>query len=241
MEEFRLPQRTFPTRRHDNWVVALVSIGAVVLTLGILFFIGYGPHSVLHQVGPLLVWSIVVIVFCAVGVDLFMLRRTFDRVKSDLTFVLYQDELIRKRPGFPDVQVSLPEIKSLHEQSGCLVVTGGDPPRRIAVPQKVENFELLKAELLKNAPHSSPPRRSGLGWITSSLFVICGLLLIWSGNVTTIQTAAAVFVVLLGWESLKLHRLLRHSPKRMVFWSLMGLVWLSIGFLIYIRVFGGRF
>ena len=240
MGEFRLPQRTFLTRRHDNWMVALVSIGAVVLALGILFFIGYGPHSVVHQVGPLLVWSILLIVFCAVGLDLFILRRTFDRVKYDLRFVLNQDELIRERPGFPDVRISLQKIRSLHEQSGCLVVTGGDPLKRIAVPQDVENFELLKAELLNCAPLSSPPRHSSLGWVTSSLFIISGMLLIWPGNVTIIRTAATVFVGLLGWESFKLHRLLQRGPKRWVFWLLMACVWLSTGFLIYIRVFGGR-
>lgn len=220
-------------------MVVLVSIGAVVLMLGILLFIWYGPHSVVHHVGSLLGWAILLIVFCAVGVDLFMLRRTFERMKCDLAFVLNQDELIRKKPGFPDARIPLQKVRSLREQSGCLVVAGGDPLKRIAVPEKVENFELLKAELLKYTPLYSPPRRSSNGWVTSSLFIISGMLLIWSGNVTITRTAAAVLVVLLGWESFKLHRLFRRSTKRFLFWLMMGSVWLSIGFLIYIRVLEG--
>jgi hypothetical protein len=240
MGEFKMPPRTLPTRRHGHIMVWLVSIGTVLLAFGILFFIGYGPHSVVHRVGPLLTWVLVLLILCAVGTNFVALRRSFERVKYDLTFVLSQSELIRKRPACPDVRISLPQIKSLYEQSGCLVVAGGDPPRTIAVPKDVENFTLLQAELMKYASLAPPPRRSSLGWITLFLTLICWWLLIWSGNINTTRAAGGGVLVLLGWWSFELRQRLLHSPKRIALWILVGSSWLLAGFLIYIRAFGGR-
>ena len=239
MGEFKLPRRTLPTRRHDVRIVWLVSSGAVILSLGILFFVAYGPHSVVHQVGPLLVWVIVLSVLCALGVDFVTLRRTFERVKCDLTLVLNQDELICKRSGFPDVRISLPEIKSLYERSGCIVVTGGDPQRKIPVPKNVENFGLLQAELVKYARLTPAPRRFSLGWIVLLLTIICWSLLAWSSDINTTRAAGAAVLVLLGWESFHLYRRMYRTPARIALWILLGSAWLSAGFLIYIRVFGG--
>lgn len=240
MGEFRLPPRALETRRHDNIMVGLASIGTILLAFATLLLVGYGPHSVVRRAFPILSSGIVLLVLSALVTVLVAMRRSSQRVRHELTFVLNENELIRKRPGHPDVRLPLSQIKSLYNQSGCLVVAGGDPPLRVAVPKEVENFELLKAELMKYASPVSPPRRSSHGWVTSSLFIIFGLLLIWSGNVVTIRAAAGVFVVLLGWESFKLRLLLRNSPKRFLFWLMMGSVWLSTGFLIYLRVFGGR-
>lgn len=241
MGEFRLSPKTLPTRRHDNIMVALVSGGGLLLLFGILFFIAYGPHSIVDRVGPWLVWALVLIVVCAVATSFVGLRRSFQRVRHDLTFVLNQGELIRKRPGYPDVQIPLPQIKSLYEQSGCLVVTGGDPPRRIAVPEQVENFALLQAELLKHASWTSPPRRrSRLGWITPVLTIICWSLLLFSGNITTTWIAGGGVLVLLSEWSFKLRHRLLHSPERVALWIMVGWSWLLAGFAIYFRLFGGR-
>lgn len=239
MEEFRLPQRIFSSPRRDSRTMLWVSIPALVLSFIILFFIGYAPHSVVHRVGPPLVGVLVLVVLSTLGTYIVMLRRKFERLRRDLTFVLEQDELVRKMPGRPDVRIPLLQIKSLYEPSGCLMVEGSDPPRRIAVPSKVENFEQLKAELLKYAPLSPPPLSYRFGRTTSFLYIVSGVLLAWSGNGTIIRTAAAVFVVLSGWESFKLHRLFQRRAKRLAFWLILGSFWLSIGFLIYITVFGG--
>jgi len=240
VEEFKMPPRILPSRRHDNIMVGLVSVGGLLLVFGILFFIGYGPHSVVDRVGPWLVWALVLIVVCGVATSFVGLRRSFQRVRHDLTFVLNQSELIRKRPGYPDVRIPLPQIKSLNEQPGCLVVTGGDPPRRIAVPKQVKNFELLQAELLKYASWASPPRRrSPLGWITPLLTIICWSLLLFSGNVNISRIAGGGVLVLLGEWSFKLRHQLLHSPKRVAFWILVGSAWLLAGFAIYFRLIGG--
>lgn len=173
MREFKMPPGTLPTRRHDNWMVGLVSIGAVLLGLGILFFIVYGPRSVVRPIFPILRWSIVLLILCDLATVFVAMQRIPQRVRHELTFLLNENELIRKRPGFPDVQISLPQFISLYEKSGCLVVAGGNPLRRIAIPKKVENFKLLQVELMKYASPAPPPRRSSLGWITSVLTIIC--------------------------------------------------------------------
>lgn len=239
MGEFRLPPRTFPTRRHDARIVWLVSIGAVLLVLGILFFIGYGPRPVVHRVGPLLVWVLVLIVVFDIATVFLVVRRTLERVRHDLTFALSENELIRKRPGYPDVRISLSQIKSLYEQSGCLVVAGGDPQRKIAVPKSVENFGLLQAELMKYTSLAPPPRRISLEWITLLLIIVCWVLLLFSGNINITRVAGGGVLVLLGEWSFELRHRLLHSPKRIALWILVGSSWLFAGGVIYLRVFGG--
>lgn len=239
MREFKMPPRTLPGRRHDSKFMLWVSLAALAVSFSILFLIANTPGSLLHRLGPPLVWALVLIVLGALGMYVVVMRRKFERLKQSISFVLEQEELVRRIPARPDVRIPLPQIKSLHEKSGCLVVTGGDPVRTIAVPRKVENFDLLRTELLKHAPLSSPPWSYRLRWITLSLFAISALLLIWSENPTTIRSAAAVFVVFMGWESFKLHRLLRHNPKPWVFWLMIASIWLSTGYLIYVRIFGG--
>ena len=187
MSEFKLPPRTLPAGRHDARIMLRVSMAGIVLAFGILFLLATDPHSVVHRFGPLLVWALVLIVVYIVATFFVVLRRELERSRQDLTFVLSEGELIRKRPRSPDVRIPLPQILFLYEQWGCLVVAGGDPPLRLEVPKKVENFKLLKAELLKYAPRSSVPwsYRLKLRCADLPLYIIWGVLVIWSGNVTT--------------------------------------------------------
>lgn len=224
-------------------MVGLVTIGAILIVIGILLFIGYGPHSVVDRIFPILRWAIVLLILCALAIDFMAMRRTSQRVIGELTFLLNENELIRKRPGHPDVRLSLSQIKSLYEQPGFLVVAGGDPPRRIIVPKETENFELLQAELLKYASCAPPSalRRIRFGWITSLLAITCWWLLLFSRNIITTWVAGGVALVLLGeWSFEMRHRLLR-GPNRIMFSIMLGLAWLSAGLLIYIRIFSGRF
>ncbi|TAM81494.1 MAG: hypothetical protein EPN47_12110 [Acidobacteria bacterium] len=236
-----MPPRTLPTRRHDNIMVGLVSIGTVLLAFGILLFIGYGPHSAVHQTFPILKWAIVLLILFALATDFVAMQRISQRVRHDLTFLLNENELIRKRPWFPDVRIPLQQIISAYEQSGCLVVAGGNPRRRIAVPKNVENFDLLLDELMKYATPVRPAGRIRLGWITSLLAVVCWWLLLFSANLIIVWVAGGVALALLGEWSFEIRHRLIEGPSRAMSWIMLGLAWLSAGFAIYVRVFAGRF
>ncbi len=242
MREFKISARTFPTPRHDSRIMLLVSAAALALSFGILFFIGYAPGSLVHRLGPPLVWVLVLVILCTLATYILMLRRKWERVRHDLSYALDKDELTCKMPGRPDVQIALQQIQSLYEQSGYLVVTGGDPARRIAVPRKVEDFELLRTELLRYAPLSSPPwsYRLKVGWVTLLLYIICWVLLLWSGDAHTIRLAAVGVVVLLGWDSFILHQRMPRGRARITLWVALGSSWLLTAGVIYIRAFGGR-
>ena len=132
MSEFKLPPGTFPASRHDARIMLRVLMAALALAFGILLFMGYGRRPVVHRFGPLLVWALILAAVCIATIPFVMVGR----LRQDLTFVLDEGELIRKKPGFPDVRIPLPQIQFLYEQSGCLVVAGGDPPLRVTVPPK---------------------------------------------------------------------------------------------------------
>ncbi len=239
MYEFKIASKTFPSRSRDASLVWFVSISAVVISLGILVFIRYGPFSVIHRIGLFLVWLLITVILCALGVDFVMLRRTFERINLDLTFLLTQEDLIRRRPGYSDVSIALSQIKSLHEQSGCLVVTGGDPARRIAVPKNVGNFELLQAELLKHGALIAAPTRSLRGWATLPVSIVVWSLLLWSTNLAVVRAAGVLALLLLGWSSLYLYLSLRRGTKRFPLWIFLGASWAATVFVIYIRIFRG--
>jgi len=239
MYEFKIASKTFPSRLRDASLVWLVSISAVVISLGILVFIRYGPFSVIHRVGPLLVWLLILVILCALGVDFVMLRRTFERMALDLTFLLTEEDLIRRRPGYADVRIALSQIKSLHEQSGCLVVTGSDPARRIAVPKNVGNFELLQAKLLKHGALIAAPRRSLRGWATLPVSIAVWSLLLWSTNLAIVRAAGALALLLLVWSSHYLYRSLHRGTKRFPLWIFLGASRAATVFVIYIRIFKG--
>ena len=182
MPEFKLPPGILTSGRHGARVLLRVLIATFVLAFGMLFFIGYGQRSVVHRFGPLLVWPLILDVVCIAATFFVVLRRESERAKHDLTFVLSEGELIRKRPKSPDVRIPLTQIQFLYEKLGCLVVAGGNPPLRLEIPKKIENYQLLKAELQKYAPGSSPSwsSRLKLQWADLPLHIIWGVLVIWS-------------------------------------------------------------
>ena len=239
MYEFKIASKTFPSRLRDASLVWLASISAVAISLGILVFIRYGPFSVIHRIGPLLVWLLISVILGALGVDFVMLRRTFERMKLDLTFLLTEEDLIRRRPGYSDVSIALSQIKSLHEQSGCLVVTGGEPARRIAVPKNVENFELLQAKLLKHGALIAAPRRSLLGWAAFPISIVVWSLLLWSTNLAVVRVAGVLALLLLVRSSHYFYSSLRRGTKRFPLWLFLGASWAATVFVIYIRIFKG--
>jgi hypothetical protein len=60
--------------------------------------------------------------------------------------------------GHPDIEIAFSEIETLREELRWLVITTAEPRRKIAVPNDVNGYELLRAELVKHHPTSARPR-----------------------------------------------------------------------------------
>jgi hypothetical protein len=141
------------------------------------------------------------------------------RMKRQLAFVLTDNDLTRKRSGWPDVQIPFSEIRSVKEKRDWLIVEEAVAGRRIAVPRDVNDFELLRSELAKYARPSSPSgTRHGISFLGGLgvllLSIVCWWLALFSSNAGLVRGSGVVILVLLGWSglyALKL-RLLRSAP-----------------------------
>lgn len=123
-------------------VAALLGIGAYGF---------FGPPSpdrstlvALAGLGFFLVFASVV-VYVVYGRKMGIAQR-----RRETSFVLTDNELIIKREGWPDSQIALASISALNESpGGLLVVGGGDSFLRMFVPCELENYNLLRTELMK--------------------------------------------------------------------------------------------
>lgn len=209
-----------------------------VLALLVATFVGiYGALSSRPRVSTAFTWAAVLIVACAiVGAYLLALRLGVERVERGLAFLLTEEGLVRKRPGWPDVQIGFAEIKALYQRRGWLVVESGEPRRTVAIPERVEQFESLRTELAKHSPMVAAPRRSPVRLVPLVASFFCWALVLWSRDVGVVMAAGAVALILLGWEFSRLFRSLRRSPKTVALYVLIGLSWAAAALLVYLRV-----
>jgi len=168
MSEFRVAFNEVLQRKRDGKIrlaawgtILLLSVAAVV---GILSVRCSSP-----LVNTAFIWFAALLVLGAiVGAHLLAVRLGLERVERDMVFVLTDKDLVRKRSGWPDVKINFSEISALYERPGWLVVEGSKPPRKIAVPEVVEGFAAMRAELAKHGTIAAQPRSSPLDWMDTS-------------------------------------------------------------------------
>jgi hypothetical protein len=123
MREFRVPlSRQGPDRR-----LRLVVWQMIGMLVG-LCLAGYAALTPdLEFRKPLFYFSAVIMITDLVIFPYFLLRAGFRRVNYDLTYVLTDADLTRKRVGWPDIRIGRSDIKALREGQEWLVVASNDP------------------------------------------------------------------------------------------------------------------
>lgn len=191
-------------RKRERWT-RLALWGAAFTLSGITLFAVYGADSASPQLKTVLTWLAGLIVACTiVGANVVSYRQGIEKVRRDLAFELTDKDLVRRRSGWPDVRIGLPEIRALYERQGWLVVEGVEPTRRIAIPVRVEGFAALRAELAKHSSVIIARGRSVAGFIFLAVTFIGWGIVLWSKNSRAQGLAAAVALMVLAWESLRL-------------------------------------
>jgi hypothetical protein len=231
LREFRVPSKHLSSYNED-WVVWIVWIVATGIGFAILFFIVYGPQGIVHRTGPALVFALIALVFVAMVVTFLMFRRKLERF-SQVTLLLGDGRVILRQPGNPDIAVALSEISSLYGDSRFLVVIGGDPPRRIAIPTSISDFELVKAELARHAKFKDRTQFR-FGYMSVAAAAVCCWFLIFSSDARVVKIAASLGSAFLLWSSVQMYCALR---KRRTFLALtLAMSWIAWLFLIYLRL-----
>lgn len=235
MSEFRVISDEKSTRKRERWI-RLTLWGAAFALSCITLFAVYGARSASPELTTVLAWLAGLIVAASiVGANLVSYRQGMEKVKRDLSFELTDKDLIRRKAGWPDVRIGLPEIRALYERQGWLVVESAEPTRRIAIPVHVEGFAALRAELTKHSSVIVVPIRSMAGFTFLVVSFICWGLVLWSKDSKVQGLAAAIALMVLAWESLRLIRKMGGKPKRSWIWLMVGISWATAILLVYQR------
>jgi hypothetical protein len=236
MNEFKV---TFPDASHRQRErnIRVITWGVVLVMSAITLFAVYDARSASPELVRALGWLAVVIVVAAiVGAHFLASRLGLEKFEHDLVFVLTDKAVVRRRQGWPDVQIGLAEIRGLYQRPGWLIVESNEPRRTIAIPERVEGFESLRSELTKHGSIEVAPQSSPWRFVALIGSLLCWGLVLLSKDRGVVMGAGAVALALLTWESFRLFVKLRHSPKRPALSVLIGLSWVAAALLVYLRI-----
>lgn len=162
-----------PYERTFRWLAG----GTTLLLVASLGFSIWTPAEVTDRTRESLGWTAVALVLFAVFAAYWLaIKQGLWKANRDYSIELVDDKLIQRRPGSPVVEVLASQIASIIQTHGWILITGGEPEKRIAVPPNVMGVEILKRELsahLEIQTLRTPPRfyLPGLVYITVCCFV----------------------------------------------------------------------
>ena len=147
MSEFRVISDEKSIRKRERWT-RLIFWGAASTLSGVTLFAVYGADFASPELKTALAWLAGLIVAgTIIGAYFVVYRHAIEKAKRELVFELTDTDLVRRKSGWPDVRIGLPEIRALYERQDWLVVESVEPTRRIAIPAEAEGFAVLRAEL----------------------------------------------------------------------------------------------
>jgi hypothetical protein len=136
--------------------IRMLSWGSVLLLLGVtilLFTLGVsGDLSASPNLGRLFALTGLGTV---VGAYIVGFRESLRFAERQMVFVLNDNEIVRKRNGYPDVKIAFSEIATLREELRWLIIKTAEPQRKISIPNTVSGYDAICAELAKHHPFSA--------------------------------------------------------------------------------------
>jgi hypothetical protein len=234
MPEFKIETDPLSKGRILWWGIVLLLFAMTVL----IFILGFqGRLSVgsdLHWLGWLLIPASLGAV---IGASIFSIREALYRAEREMVFVLDDNGIVRKRKGYPDERIAFSEVDSLGEEMRWLVVKSTEPRRKIAIPNAVKGFEVIRAALAKHHALSVPVQRVPLSSaVPITISVLSWAAVLWFHDLRVVIPAGVIAVTFLALGSRRLWTLLHSGPKRLYSLACLGIVWFSAILLIYFRM-----
>jgi hypothetical protein len=239
MPEFKIEsgsvnERRQAKRRLLSWgvVLLLFAITVLILILGFQGLLSVG--SDLHWLGWLLVPASLGAV---IGASILAIREALRYAERKMVFVLDDNGIARRREGFPEVRIDFSEVDMLRDELRWLVVKSTEPQRKIAIPDNVEGFEVIRAELAKHHALPDPVKRLPLkSAAPMTLSILSWAAVLWFRDLRVVVPAGVIAITLLALGSRRLWALFRHGSSRLIWLVCLGIAWFSAILLIYFRV-----
>ena len=200
MQEFKIEINAEGRKRQLQFrilawgaILLIFLIAILVFVLGVTGILGPGYHPLaafLFVSTPLL---------GIVGGGILACREALRLAERQMIFVLGSSGIVRKRKGFPDIAISFSEIQYVGEELRWLIVKSKEPQRKIAIPNDVSGYEIIRAELARHhSLDSEPISKHATSLVMSALWLIamiisCSLFL-WSQDVR-VRAPAGFFAI----------------------------------------------
>lgn len=237
--EFRVRQND-ESERSTGRTFRLVMWGAVVALLLVIALILFTARDLPEMTTPLFIAAGVIVVaavFVAYG---FAVQLGLEKARRTFVFLLTETNLIRKREGWPDVDIELSEIVMLSEGRKGVVVDAVKPQRRIAIPREVEGFLELQSALARHCAPTKQPSGEHLGlvpgMISAIAFLMSGALTLLSSSSVIAKSAATLALLILTGDSVYLGWRARSRPRRLLAWLWLCLVWAVTAWFVCSRI-----
>jgi hypothetical protein len=237
MREFKIETDVPNERKTKRWllswgiVLLLFAMTALIFVLGFQGLLSVGLD--LHWLGWL---GLPASLGAVIGASVLAIREALYRAEREMVFVLDDKEIVRRRKGYPDVRIAFSEVDSLGEEMRWLVVKSTEPGIKIAIPNNVKGFEVIRAELAKHHFLSAQAKKFPLkSAAPMTISVLSWAAVLWFRDLRVVIPAGIIAVSLLALGSHRLWTLLRRGPKRLVPLVCLGIVWFSAILLIYVR------
>lgn len=236
MQEFKIEGdalRREARFRMSSWGTVLFLM-AVTVFMFVLRFQGLRADSNLRWVAVLAFLSAII------GAGILACREALQRATREMVFVLDDTGIVRRRQGYPDVNIGFSEVETVSERRRWLIIYSAEPRRKIAVPTNVRGYETIRAELAKHhalSPLAKFPLKSvAKGAALTMLSILSWAAVLWLRDPRAVIIAGVVGLALLGIGSYLLWILLRRAHKRLLALVCLCFAWIAAVLLIYVRV-----
>ncbi|MGH9535807.1 MAG: hypothetical protein ACRD2E_13230 [Terriglobales bacterium] len=188
--------------RSGGWLWVAVSLALWAVAVTMLAFAGSGEPRARWVTDGLGVATLYAAITATVAVALRASLRRGRRLAYDLD----ETSLTRRLRGHPDLRIALDQITAVQDQPGWLVVTAGEPPRRMAIPKAAAGYDAIRAVLAARLPivRTRLNRRKLAAHVALAAALVAADLIsltlaVWSPNRLVATVAAGVAVALAIW------------------------------------------
>jgi hypothetical protein len=215
----------------------IVGWGTVVFFLGILLFSIYEPEDLSDRVNHALAWLAMGVIAAVIpGAALIAQKEAMWKARRGFQVQVLDGEIVCEGPDGSKAQIALKEIQKVHEGHGWLLVEGSDPPRRIAFPTAVDNFEKIRQEVAALCEiRRLKVKFSPQILLLFGLFIAAFVFLFLAHAKVVVISAAVILIVIEGFSMHRVRRLLQRRGKQWIVPFTFALFFLCVLLIVYQR------
>lgn len=179
------------------------------------------------------------LVWTFIGAYVLASREALHFAEREMIFVLSDNDLVRKRKGYPDVKIAFSEIATLREERRWLIIKTEEPQRKIAIPNTINGYEAICAELAKHHPLSACVDRAEVPLRTTALLaaaILSWTAVTWFHDVWVVTLSGTCGLITLAIGSHSAWTKLHSRVRRSLLLASLGCAWLIGILLIYLRL-----